>query len=217
VFLEVRGNINQLNNVESFNRTFHDDVEATGEAALLGLRMLCPEPIRLGPIRFTTPNPFLNFYIPKTYRPLDHLDHAFLPQNYLITQDVANELCDIWNKATKAFRDDDLLLPISRFSEAYGRLKPEDMLIDYWIALEALFLPRDRISEMGQSMALAVSHYLGKTEHERRSTYEFVVSSHKMRSELVHARARHEYLDLQQKVKKTGDILRRSLRQRVSE
>jgi hypothetical protein len=71
---------------------------------------------------------------------------------------------------------------------AYRRSKKDDQLIDYWIALEALFLPKERTPEMGVAAGLAISHYLGQTPEERRSHFEAVKASQRLRSDVVHGK-----------------------------
>lgn len=59
-------------------------------------------------------------------------------------------------------------MALTRLDDSYLREKLEDKLIDYWIALESLFLPRGaQPSQQGKLVAYIVAHYsLHRTNHK---------------------------------------------------
>jgi len=108
------------------------------------------------------------------------------------------------------------LMARTRFEGSYLRITVEDMLVDYWIGLEALFLPPDYTREMAEAVALAVSNYLGRTVRSRNSIYHEVINSHKLRGKVVHGKQvdAENFIEM---TTKTGNLLRRSLQQRIEE
>ncbi len=99
------------------------------------------------------------------------------------------------------------------------RIKPEDNLLDYWIALEALFLPEGLDREMRQSISLAAANYLGKNSRERRTIYDDLGFSYQFRSYLIHGKRSDipKKHSLDETVTKTGGYLRQALRRRIEE
>lgn len=137
---------------------------------------------------------------------------------YIFTPDDVDAITKLWPKAKKAYNKPELLVARTRFEGSYLRTTLEDMLIDYWIGLEALFLPQDYTREMAEAVALAVSNYLGRTGGNRNSIYEEVINSHKLRGKVVHGKQKQGDAEkLREMTAKTGELLRRSLRQRIEE
>jgi Apea-like HEPN len=104
----------------------------------------------------------------------------------------------------------------TRFEGSYLRTTLEDMLIDFWIGLEALFLPPEYTREMAEAVALAVSNYLGRTAESRTTIYNEVIASHKLRGKVIHGKPM-DSRNLKEMTNKTGNLLRRSLRARIEE
>jgi Apea-like HEPN len=111
-----------------------------------------------------------------------HQGHA----PYILTTEDVDILTQLWPKAKKAYNKPELLMARTRLEGSYLRSTLEDMLIDYWIGLEALFLPPDYTREMAEAVALAVSNYLGRTVGSRNSIYHELINSHKLRGKVVH-------------------------------
>lgn len=70
---------------------------------------------------------------------------------------------------------------------------------------------------MGETVAMVMSHYLGKTVSERNSMRNTIKRSHEARSHLIHAKREKLKYDLNEMVTKTGEYLRRALRKRIEE
>jgi hypothetical protein len=135
---------------------------------------------------------------------------------YILTLNEVAALIALWPKAKKAYNKPELIIARTRLEGSYLRTTLDDMLIDFWIGLEALFLPQDYTREMAEAVALAVSHYLGKSVGSRNTIYHEIIESHKLRGKVVHGKP-VDGKKLRELVAKTGELLRRSLRQRIEE
>jgi hypothetical protein len=136
--------------------------------------------------------------------------------SYVLTLNQIDTLKALWPKAKKAYNKPELFIARTRFEGSYLRTTLDNMLIDFWIGLEALFLPQEFTRDMAQAIALAVSHYLGQTVESRNDIYSDVIKSHSLRSRVVHGKPVEEK-KLRDIVAKTGELLRRSLQQRIEE
>ena len=80
-------------------------------------------------------------------------------------------------------------LALRRWDSATERRLPADQMIDYWIALESLFLP-DLMGEMSMRAALRIATFLGTSGASREAIYRHVGESYDLRSEIVHGSVR---------------------------
>jgi hypothetical protein len=76
-------------------------------------------------------------------------------------------------------------LALERWQEGTNRSKSEDQLIDYWIALEALF-GSDSRGEIRFRCSLRIAAYIGKDPDERVALCREMRDSYDARSALVH-------------------------------
>jgi hypothetical protein len=104
-------------------------------------------------------------------------------------------------------------LALRRFEMAHSRELDEDRLIDYWIALEALFLKREERQELSYRAALRMARFLGSSPDERVQIFHKVKRSYSVRSSVVHGDP--PPADLTEITSFTGDQLRSALRQAV--
>jgi Apea-like HEPN len=107
---------------------------------------------------------------------------------YILTLNEIDALTALWPKAKKVYDKPELFMARTRFEGSYLRSRLDDMLIDFWIGLEALFLPQEFTRDMAQTVALAVSHYFGKTVESRNDIYSDIIKSHSLRSRVVHGK-----------------------------
>lgn len=183
-------------------------------AIVLALRLIKPEFLEQG-MHFSdiSEQPFR--HISSIGRNILQNPHSgFKP--YIVDDEDIDILKKLWPKAKKSYDKPELSIARTRFESSYLRTTIDDMLIDYWVGLEALFLPEGFTREMAESVALAVSYYLGKTQGERNTLYHDVINSHKIRGQVVHGKHVNGE-KLKELATKTGDLLRRSLRQRILE
>jgi hypothetical protein len=96
-----------------------------------------------------------------------------------------------------------LRVALRRWDTAYDRLRDEDRLIDYWIALESLFTP-DSNQELLFRASLRIAAYLGNDTRQRRQIYDDIKTSYGFRSSIVHGNA----VGLAKLEKKVGRTLR---------
>lgn len=189
------------------------------QSAVLALRLIEDNPIGLVSYSWDVPEQPFRLNKGGMQSPLV-LPSAFRGERYSLTQDEATILPKLYKKAKRAYRNSEITTAITRFEDSYTRIKLEDKLIDYWVALEALFfslIPKEYVGSMGETVASNIAYYISKTESERRSIYAFIYSSHKVRGYFVHGQrgTAPEHLNLT--IKKTEQYLRTALRKCIEE
>ncbi len=162
------------------------EVYDTTHAVVLALRLIKPE--------FVEEGMYYHDVSDQPFRPPRGMGRSLF-QNpfsahppYILTLNQIDALKALWPKAKKAYEKPELFIARTRFEGSYLRTTLDDMLIDFWIGLEALFLPQDYPREMAEAIALAVSHYLGKTVGSRNTIYHEIIESHKLRGKVVHGK-----------------------------
>jgi hypothetical protein len=182
IFLERRYIHNRVSTPQ------YQDAAKIADTVVLALRLIKPNPIGVDsfnwrlidqPFPILKDSTFNKMLLPSTYQ----------GALYVLTKEDVNTLQLLWRKAKKAYSNPDLLTAITRLEDAYSRTKDEDKLLDYWIALEALFLPEKQIRDMAESIALAVSYYVGQTEDSRKSIQACIRQSHELRSHIIHGKS----------------------------
>lgn len=98
---------------------------------------------------------------------------------------VAERLIKLWRtlEAGTAVKNYDLAF--RRWSQAIDRLNEVDRLIDYWIGLEALFMP-DSNAELSFRVSLRVAAFLGHSPDQWEKIYKDIRHSYNWRSAVVH-------------------------------
>ncbi len=106
---------------------------------------------------------------------------------YELTYEDVENLKEFWNKfkSLNTQRLSFLDVAIRRFNFSYERRLPEDKLIDYITAFEALYL-KGAEGELGYRLALRCAYFLGKDEEERKRIFEILKSAYDVRSKIVH-------------------------------
>jgi hypothetical protein len=107
---------------------------------------------------------------------------------YELTADEIPAFEDFWGnfrrqRGRKRRRQD---LALRRFNLAYERALPEDRLIDYAIALEALLLKGDEQQELSYRLALRGSALLGENPDARLEIFSRLRTAYSTRSNIVH-------------------------------
>lgn len=130
----------------------------------------------------------------------------FLPSSSLL--DLRNFREEFMNTAwEKKESSSPLGIALSRFTDGYERIKSEDKIIDYMIALEALYL-QEGTAELSYRLAHRVSVLLTKDKKERRRLFEMTRKSYDLRSKIVHG---SKYDLSHKKVWFVEDTLRQSI------
>jgi len=137
---------------------------------------------------------------------------------YRVTDVARADIIRLWPTVLPALTDPAVLIGARRFIAASDRETTQDQLIDYWIALEALFLPTGQLPDMADVTALAVAHGLGRSAAERKRIRDDIVRSYKWRSHTVHGeRGSQPEGNLEHVTRQTEHYLRRALKQRLLE
>lgn len=107
-------------------------------------------------------------------------------------------------------------LALRRFEGSYYRREPADRLLDYWIALETLFLPKQR-TELAHLGPLRMALFLESTLPARTSLFERMRTSYDARSGIVHGDLdRKSTADLPNLEAETEAALRAALQRAVT-
>jgi len=77
-------------------------------------------------------------------------------------------------------------IALSRFDDGYERVKPEDKIIDYMIALEALYLQGESSGELAYRFAHRMAVLLAAKKEERQQLFSQIKKSYELRSKIVH-------------------------------
>lgn len=104
-------------------------------------------------------------------------------------------------------------LALRRWSSAWDRARPEDALIDYWVAFESLFVP-ERSTSIKWLASARVAAFLEEDEDSLRRAFDDMMRSYSFRSGIVHAERELETLfpdTIEQSAETTAAYLRRSL------
>jgi hypothetical protein len=104
-----------------------------------------------------------------------------------LDDDCCDQLREVWRRLREYRSDKRLSLALRRWNASMGRLSGEDQMIDYWIVLEALFLP-DGGQELSYRACLRSASFLGKSTAERQSLFKDLRDSYGLRSSTVHGR-----------------------------
>ena len=94
----------------------------------------------------------------------------------------------------------------------FGRELPEDRLIDFWVALEALFAKDDETQELTYKFAIRIAHFIGNDRDDRKRLFDQLRKAYGVRSRIVHG-SQPEDMRVEEAVQVTEDALRRSLYQ----
>ena len=123
--------------------------------------------------------------------------HAMMAEGVVLKENEIDQLRSLYTHLREN-HDQRITLAVRRWGSAIERPHFEDRLIDYWIALEALFSPSDN-QEIKYRAALRIATLLGDTPDERVQLYDAVRHSYDWRSTLVHGGSNQRIKSLQKK------------------
>jgi len=131
-------------------------------------------------------------------------DRSQLCESFSLGPEQQSSMPTVFGKVRTA--SPSLKLPLRRWNESAQRSNPEDRLLDYWIALEALVTPESS-SEVTYRAALRSAIIAGDDDEERVEIYDFIRKrSYDCRSKIVHGSCAK---DVEEIAVRTGEILRR--------
>jgi len=195
------------------------------QTVVLALRLLNSQPVGLSGYHWQpVDQPFLRF--PRHIGSFNFNEPplAYFGTPYVLTASDADMLAALWPQVQRATRDDRLTVAFTRLADSYLRTKDEDRLIDYWTALESLFLQSLSLSgggsqvQQGSLVAAALAHYIGANASERAGIANTLVDSHRLRGAIIHADKNNRTSEkVTELVTRTGEYLRAALRKRIQE
>jgi len=94
-------------------------------------------------------------------------------------------IIDTWNSIRCLPSESPVRLALRRWNTVFERFDADDALIDYWIALEALFVP-DSFQELRHRSSFRIASYIGETPDQREQIYKDLLDSYDLRSRIVH-------------------------------
>lgn len=117
-----------------------------------------------------------------------HEGEARRGPQYELSADEGSAFASFWVdfRAARRRKRPRVTLALRRYNFAYGRLRPEDRLIDYAIALEALFLKGGEAQELKYRLALRGAFLLEKGSKGRLETHVLLSRAYEERSNVVH-------------------------------
>lgn len=185
-----------------------EDVEAYAEKLLLTFRLISDVPVSIHPFWYVDTNPFPPIVPPRRVRH-GELPFAIPEEPYVITTEHAVQVEELWAHSELRIKDPRLVLAVRRLDDSYHRKRPDDRLIDYWVALETLFLQVNE-GELRYRAALSIARFLGDSQADRLDIFKDVKASYDLRSKLVHGVVKP--IDkLAEIEKRTGELLRKAL------
>jgi hypothetical protein len=125
----------------------------------------------------------------------------------------ATQLSDLFDRYMVRAPDSAFNIAMRRFNLGYLRQSDEDRLIDYWVALEALFAS-DSTQELRYRASLRIARFVSASPEERSELFQGLKVSYDLRSNVVHggdprAKLRRQ---LPEAILRTEETLRRALR-----
>lgn len=113
----------------------------------------------------------------------------FFPPKSFINKIEAEKIRDYWQKLKGHPDSDKIKMALRRWLTAYQRLQSEDAIIDYWIALESLFLT-DGNQELKFKASLRIAEFIGSEieDHtiKKEGIFQQMKESYNLRSDIVH-------------------------------
>jgi len=107
-------------------------------------------------------------------------------RNYILEREEAEDFKEFYRKSLR-FRDDGkMFIALERFNLAYEKKRFEDNIIDYVIALEALFGKKENKSRLGMRIGLKSGFLVGDSKEKITEIYKFMRGVYELRSSIVH-------------------------------
>jgi hypothetical protein len=110
----------------------------------------------------------------------------FSSETYVLAGREVDQFMQFWKWWWAAERREQLDLAVRRFNQGCERRLPEDRLIDYVIALEALLLPDEKIGEYRYRLSLRGAALLGDDPLDRAAVKRNLAKAYDIRSGIVH-------------------------------
>jgi len=193
----------------------YDDGYERAEQLLSGLHLLDDHFVVGHSLWYVDTNPFQRF----GPRMIEYSRRKVPPSgsggHYVLNEEKARKLQEMWPALASSDRDPRIELALRRLESTYERRMLEDKILDYWIALEALFLPTQE-TELNFRATLRIARYLGQSHDERVEIFNTIKDSYAVRSKVVHGERLKKSIDLEMTATQTGALLRKALEQALT-
>jgi len=189
---------------------------------LMALRLFRAGSVQLGPqIRSYW---LRNWFKRGTYwRDVFHLEPQWISgmDKGVLNASEALDFKRFWHRFRRTRPTKALRIAVTRFDLAYRNEDPEERIIDYMIALEALYT--GDIQELAYKLALRAAFFLGKTKEDRNNIFDILKKAYTVRSQIVHGQEpKDEFilqtgrtLDIYGLAKEAEEILRQSIKKLI--
>ena len=104
-------------------------------------------------------------------------------RNYILKREAAKDFTEFYKKSLRFGDDGKMFIALERFNLAYEKKRFVDNIIDYVIALEALFVNSKRI---GMEVGLKSGFLIEDSKEEITEIYKFMRGVYDLRSKIVH-------------------------------
>lgn len=108
-----------------------------------------------------------------------------LGQKTTIGASHKQDIIGIWTRIHSLSDESPLRLALRRWDSVFERFDENDALIDYWIALEGLFVP-DSFQELRHRSSFRIGAFIGDKSDEREKIYKDLLESYDLRSRIIH-------------------------------
>jgi hypothetical protein len=182
--------------------------------ALTALRLLRPGRVRPGVTWLEPAEPWAHFAEPNSGfgGTLGSARPVLLGPMLQLGQGDGPELARLHDQLSLVTSDPVLAFALRRLEAAGERMAPEDQLVDYWIALEALFGQSSVKGEVLYRLALRMARFLEGDLKAREHLRGKVLAYYGVRSRVVHGDPGVDAAEAEKVRDRTEDLLRRALR-----
>lgn len=193
----------------------YDDGYERAEQLLSGLHLPDDHFVRGHSLWYVDTNPFQRF----GPRKIEYSRRKMPPSGpggyYILNEEKARKLQEMWPTLASSDRDPRIELALRRLESTYERRMLEDKILDFWIALEALFVP-SQVRSIKQKAALRIARYLSQGAGEQKLISNAMKASYKVRSDVAHGTRLTKSMNLEATASKTEALLRKDLVQALA-
>ena len=102
-----------------------------------------------------------------------------------ISASMRPRISDLWQRVHALPKNSPLTLALRRWDMVADRENEDDALIDYWVALEAMFVP-ESTQEVSYRASLRIAAFIAESSDDRQLAYKLLRDSYNVRSKIVH-------------------------------
>jgi hypothetical protein len=139
--------------------------------------------------------------------------HLVVGRQYVLSEQDAAELRELWAKLSHLVGAPPRfwMQALHRFLDGVDRVRPDEALVDYWIACESLFGEDIEVGELSYRLSLRIAHFLGGNGTERETIRNTARRAYKERGRLLHGSTKLNTQELVNQSAAMEDLTRRAL------